>query len=478
MIGPDRGGNLLAFRCSAWGRNGVVSTSAPEAAWAGRDAFRAGGNAFDAAVAAALAETVLLPSKCGLAGDLVALIRTADGEVRTLTAIGGAAAGLAAAVAQRDLPLTGGLAVGVPAAPAGYAALADLGVLGLHETVFPAIEIAVTGMAWSPLNYDYTVRSAAVLKAENPDGVVFLPGGEPIPAGTWVTLPSHAALLEAFVDLGAELFGGEFGTLLAQKVAARGGVITEDDLRTSHAQWAPAEHAEVAGRDLWVTPSPTHGPALLDALTANRAEHGCRTDQVARVRDARARQRALAGDTVTDGGTSVVTAADAAGNAVVLVHSLSHPTFGSGLVVPGLDIVLSNRAGRGFTAEPGHPNAPVAGRRPVTTLHAWALGPAGDVPFTAGATSGGIHQMPWNVQVVERFMADGDPARAALGPLWSLSAEGDEIRCETELPADGDVAACPPLSMESGIQLVQTRNTTGACRVVTDIRSVGGVAAI
>ena len=72
-------------------------------------------------------------------------------------------------------------------------------------------------------------------------------------------------------------------------------------------------------------------------------------------------------------GTSIVSAADADGNVVVVVHSNSFPRFGSGIVVPAFDLVLANRAGRGFTPEPGHPNFPTAGRRPATTLHAWAV---------------------------------------------------------------------------------------------------------
>ena len=68
----------------------------------------------------------------------------------------------------------------------------------------------------------------------------------------------------------------------------------------------------------------------------------------------------------------MVSAADGEGNVVVVVHSNSFPPIGSGIVVPDYDLVLANRAGRGFTPT-GHPNFPNAGRRPATTLHAWAV---------------------------------------------------------------------------------------------------------
>jgi gamma-glutamyltranspeptidase / glutathione hydrolase len=435
--------------------------------------LRAGGNAFDAAVAAALAETVLVPSKCGLAGDLIALIRTSTGDVRCLIAIGAAAAGLQDAVAGQNLPVTGGLSVGVPGAPAGYQALAALGVLNLTDVVGPAIDLAINGAAWSPLTHDYTVRSAVTLKEENPEGVRFLPEGQPIAPGTWVRLPGHAEALEEFARVGGGLFHGSLGDLYVRKVTDRGGVITVADLKCATAQWVPPVRSEVAGRDIWATPLPTHGPALLDALQAADTGACIPRDQIERVRDARTRQR----DTAGDAGTSVVTASDADGNVVVLVHSLSHPTFGSGLVIPGIDLVLSNRAGRGFTNIAGHPNAPEPGRRPVTTLHAWALGSTALTPFTAGATSGGIQQVPWNVQAIERLIHGEAIANAVLEPLWEMTSDG-HIRYETDsITPAAEGTAVPPWSLEAGMQIVQPADDAGVCHVISDIRSVGGAAA-
>ena len=59
---------VMAEQCQARGPRGAVAAAAPAAALIGIEMLRAGGNAYDAAVAAALAETVLLPPKCGLAG--------------------------------------------------------------------------------------------------------------------------------------------------------------------------------------------------------------------------------------------------------------------------------------------------------------------------------------------------------------------------------------------------------------------------
>ena len=118
---------VMAEQCTGRGADGVVCAAAPLAAQAGATALRDGGNAFDAAVAAALAETVLLPSKCGLGGDLVAIVVCAPAPLspEALLAIGGAPRGLAEVASQRVAGATPARCrSGPPAAPAGYLALA------------------------------------------------------------------------------------------------------------------------------------------------------------------------------------------------------------------------------------------------------------------------------------------------------------------------------------------------------------------
>src|SRR6056297_3905718 len=70
------------------GSRAVVTAAIPSAAEIGALQLEAGGNAFDAAVAAALAETVWLPMKCGLGGDVVAIYRRMNGPVKALLSIG------------------------------------------------------------------------------------------------------------------------------------------------------------------------------------------------------------------------------------------------------------------------------------------------------------------------------------------------------------------------------------------------------
>lgn len=435
MLGDAR--SVMSEQCKGAGARGVVLAAAPIAASIGADALRAGGSAYDAVVAAALAETVLLPSKCGLAGDLVALrIRPGASEPEALLAVGPAPRRLGDVVRRTGvLPDTGPLSVGVPGAPAGYAALAAEAVLPLGRLAAPAIDLAASGFPWARISTLLGEEAAELVAEHNPAGTAYYPGGAPPRPGQLMRLPGLAALLEELVQRGAALFGGPAGADVVARVQAAGGVLEEDDLVVATAEWTAAHHADVGGWDLWATPAPTHGPALVDAVTRWRTSHQA-TLLNAVVAAAGARARTLA-DPLEAAGTSMVSAADADGNAVCVVHSNSYPRFGSGLVVAAWDLVLANRAGRGFSAEPGHPNFPHPGRRPATTLHAWAAGPAGGGPTHFGGTPGGVNQMPWNAQSV-RDLLDGeaDPGRLVTAPKWEWLPDRSVVRVEDGASAD------------------------------------------
>jgi gamma-glutamyltranspeptidase/glutathione hydrolase len=426
---------VMAEQCTGRGRRGVVVAAAPIAAGIGAEMLRNGGNAFDAAVAAALAETVLLPPKCGLAGDLVAIrLRPDAGAPEALLAIGPAPRRLGEAVVRDGgLPDTGALAVGVPGAAAGYAALAALGRLPLARLAAPAIDLAGAGVPWSPIVTVLGEESADLVARHNPAGTRYFPGGRPPAPGELVELPGLALALEEFVARGADLFAGPVGAAVAATVRAAGGVLDEEDLRTAVARWEPAARVTAHGWDLWATPAPTHGPSLLDAAALFPPGRADGASVLAAVAASAERRRATLGDPLVAAGTSMVSAADAHGNVVAVVHSNSYPRFGSGLVVDGYDLILANRAGRGFTPEPGHPNFPAPGRRPATTLHAWAAGPASAEPKATlvGGTPGGVNQVPWNAQLLASLVGGRtSPGHLVVEPRWEWSPADGSIRIE------------------------------------------------
>ncbi len=449
--------SVIAEQCTGRGANGVVCAAAPLAAQAGANAIREGGNAFDVAVTAALAETVLLPSKCGLGGDLVAIVlRAGAARPEALLAIGGAPRGLAEVASRGSWSDTGPMSVGPPAAPAGYLALAANGRLPLDRLAAPAIDLAANGFPWAAVNHRLAVASVELLRRWNPAGTAYLPGGEPIAAGELVTLPGLADALVSFVERSDGFLAGPVGDAIVTTVQRHGGVLDHEDFAAVRAEWADCAAANVGARTVWATPAPTHGPTLLAALAGARPGDDLAT-HYGRVLAAIEQSR----DRLADpSGTSIVSAADRDGNCVVVVHSNSYPRYGSGLVVADYDLVLANRAGRGFTPDPGHhPNFPVAGRRPATTLHAWAVSDDRGAPRFLGGTPGGDNQVVWNAQLLQGII-DGETAPGALvtAPRWEWLPADDGVRIEAGFD-ERDAAG-----LEAVGATCRARRTVGACR--------------
>lgn len=429
----------------------VVTAAVPAAARAGLDILRAGGNAFDAAVAAALVETVWLPMKCGLAGDLVAICRRPDGGVESLIAIGGGPRALAEGA---RLEVTGPKSVGAAGAPAGYAALAARGRLGLPALAEPARTMALDGVTWLPIAVALTREAAPLLRRYNAT-LPYLPGGELPETGTRFSLPGLAKVIAEFQEAGAALFHGDLGAALCARVQGAGGFVSHADFRAATARWAePARLCLAEGDELFATPLPTHGPLLLEAVKL--AEQPDLEEQ----RAFAAALEAFQGQS-GDSGTSVVSAADAEGNAVTVVHSNSFPQYGACVVVEDYDLVLGNRPGRGFTldAEPDHWNAPAAGRIPFTTLHAWAL-KRPDADFL-GATPGGRNQAPWNLQTLRGLRTNGgNLMETLLRRKWGYDGGGALV---IESPESGALAESEnrafrpvaPLSLRSAEQILK-----------------------
>ncbi|MGH8958730.1 MAG: gamma-glutamyltransferase [Acidimicrobiia bacterium] len=475
---------IMAEQSTGRSIGGVVLAAAPMAAALGAESLRQGGNAFDAVVTAALAETVLLPPKCGLAGDLVALrLESGKPQPDALLAIGGAPGRLAKTAERGELKPTGPTSVGVPGAPAGYDVLATQGLLGRSRLAAPAIRLARQGFPWAQICTALAMESAELVERHNPDGTNYFPAGAPIAPGRVVRLPGMADLLEEWVRRGAELFWGGVGDIVAGSVQRRGGVIETSDFRSVRAQWETPAAGTVGTRRLWATPAPTHGPSLLAAMADARPTDGAGAtwDRVAQVISQR--QVSLADPS----GTSMVSAADAAGNVVVVIHSNSFPRFGSGLVVDEFDLILNNRPGRGFSAEPGHPNFPAPGKRPATTLHAWAISDNGGMPQFLGGTPGGENQMPWNAQTLGQMISGQDePGALVIAPRWEMLSGGG-VAIEEGFDLDGieelrsratSTTIVPPFGLRCAQQVIALPGADGVVVGAVDPRTGGAAVAV
>ena len=419
---------VWAEQVTARSGRGVVCAAAPLAAQFGAQILRNGGNAYDAVVAMALAETVLLPPKCGLGGDVVALVWDAGKtEPETLIAVGGASHALASITKTGEWSDVGPNSVGPPAAAAGYAALAERAKFSRAILAAPAIDLAVNGFSWSAVCNDLSQQAKELVAKFNSSGSVYFPGGQPIGVGEQVRLPGLAKALSEFVARGGAFLEGDVGIEIARTVQRHGGQLTLEDFAWAKAEWAPCIKESLHGLDIWATSQPTFGITLLNAFKKTQDIRSAGSQYLAFIEANREATMSL-GDI---SGTSIVSAVDSTGTAVVVIHSNSYPRFGSGLIVSKYDLVLANRSGRGFNTEPGHPNFPLEGRRPSTTLHAWAVSAYNDETRYVGGTPGGVNQVPWNLQTLSQIAAgEVEPGRIVTSPRWDWNPNGDTVRLE------------------------------------------------
>lgn len=426
----------------------VVSSAHTVATSAGIGAYASGGNAFDAALAAGFMEGIALPMKCGLGGDLVVLFRRNGGPFESIVSVGPGALAIARG---EKLERLGPRSVGVPGAPDGYAALHRYARLGLDRLTAPAIAASETGIPWSRVALNYYIQAETLLAQWSPNSP-YAPSGTRPALGDIRRLPGLGVLLRQFARDGAGLFCGEAGDLYLSELQARGGILTREDLAARPAQLLPADVTTLHdGTRMIVTPEPTSGQRLVKLVSRSwRIEDPL----VSVVRAERDEARQL-GRRASDGGTSVVTAADDEGNAVIMLHSNSFPQFASGIVLSN-GLVLTNRPGRGFdlAAPPEARNAPRAGAVPPTTLHGWALERPDQILL--GATPGGINQLPWNAQTVLELLDGASPVDAVTNPRWALS-EKDELTAEpgAALPPNADATEVTPLSQGSVQQVMR-----------------------
>jgi gamma-glutamyltranspeptidase/glutathione hydrolase len=392
----------------------VVTAAHSAAASAGAAAYATGGNAFDAALAACFMETVALPMKAGLFGDLVALVRVGGGDFTAIVSVG---AGPRALADGATLERTGARSVGVPGAPHGYATLHRFARLGLDRLVAPAARAARDGLPWTRVARSYVVESAETLARLSPNNP-YAPGGRIPELGEIRRLPGLGDLLEAFAIQREALYDGEIGARIVAELHRRGGILAPEDFAQRPAQQLAPMRGNLADRaSLTVTPQPTHGARVIDVVREGLAS-GAPLPSIIRADRIDAQRK---GRLAMDDGTSVVSAADDEGNAVIVLHSNSFPQFASGIVLDS-GLILNNRPGRGFDldAPPTAANAPRAGRVPPTTLHAWLLQRGGETIL--GATPGGVNQLPWNAQTVTELVTGSSPAEAVTSPRWALDA--------------------------------------------------------
>jgi len=471
----------------------VVATSQPLAAQAGLAMLGRGGNAVDAAVAAAAVIALTEPCSNGLGADNFAIVW--DGrELHGLNASGIAPAAWTVDYFRRRYgddpaaqPKRGWDAVTVPGAAAGWAMLhGRLGRLPFAEVLAPAIDYAERGFAISSVVAEKW-QLAAPLLAELPGYAEhFLPRGRaPLP-GEHFVLQGSARTLKLLARDGAEAFyRGEIADAIAASAREHGGAMTAADLAAAwefirdHG-WVGTIATDVTARDgttysLHEIPPNGQGIAALACLGILKhsglagyevdspdwhhvmieAMKLAFADTYAHVADPRAmrvspaqllddgylksrarlidmaRAQPFAAGTPPGGGTIYLSAADAGGMMVSFIQS-NYMGFGSGVVVPGYGISLQNR-GAGFSLDPASPNCVAPHKRPFhTIIPAFLM--QGAKPAMSFGVMGGNMQPQGHVQTLARMLLAGQQPQAACdAPRWKWDS-GLKVDIEPAMP--------------------------------------------
>lgn len=213
--------------------NGMVSTAFPEATRAGVKMLKMGGNAVDAACAAALALGVCEPQASGIGGQTMMLIHTG----KKIIAVDGSSRAPSLAHARaifRDETSFGYRATTVPStlATLGYVQK-KYGTLPWKDIVGPAIEIAEIGYRITQLQHDLQVRERDRFQAvESKSGIrFFYRDGNPYPAGDIFRQPELAAILKRIAEKGIEEFYlGTIAKRIDADMREHGGLLRRDDL--------------------------------------------------------------------------------------------------------------------------------------------------------------------------------------------------------------------------------------------------------
>jgi gamma-glutamyltranspeptidase/glutathione hydrolase len=436
------------------GRQLAVSAGHPLAVQAGLRTGVVGGNAIDAAAAAAATLAVVLPDACGLGGDLLCIVRSADGTVRAINGVGRAPEGLGV-----PLPKDGAAVAAVPGFPAGLCdLLAAGGRLDRGVVLADAIALAEDGVPLTRDTADALHDSAARLTRGGADESPWVRARAGGP-GTPVRLPETAATLRRIAADGPDgFYRGPIAEAIERAVAREGGAMTTADLANHASVIRPP--VEVDYRGARVLTQPPSSQAMLLAMALGRLAAEPASDGTAaaahraieamvgafayrdRINEPDAAEALLAaadgipiGDRASRAAnavgynhTTAVTTADAEGNVVSMLVSV-FDSFGCATWVPEGGFFLNDRL-LSFSRDPASPNAPRGGTRPVHTLSpAMIVDGASVLALSTPSADGQVQAL---LQVALAHLDEGEEVGLACDrPRWR--SVGDTLYVEADM---------------------------------------------
>ena len=409
---------------------GVVASQNRAASEVGAQVLRDGGNAIDAAVATALALTVVEPWMSGLGGGGALLfyaaatdtVRCVDFSMvapqrldpATYPLVGGVDTDLFGwPKVEGDRNVLGASSVAVPGVVDGLAlSLAEFGSRSWAESLQPAIKLAGQGLqldwftslsiAQAAPDLQKFVASAADFLSNGyvPFAAPAAPGKQP----SRLPRVRMQATLQALADAGPrDFYDGAIAASIVADLQAAGSVLSLDDLRAYRARIVAPAVLAYRGQRVCVVPGLNGGPTLLAALRAlaEVPSAALSDDQLfihcaSSLRDAWRDRLATMGSSGGESCTTHLSVIDRDGNMVSLTQTLLS-LFGSRLTLPNTGLLMNNGV-MWFDPVPGRPNSIAAGKQPLANFCPALL--LGDRGNHAIGGSGGRKIMPAMLQLI------------------------------------------------------------------------------
>ena len=454
----------------------IVSTSQPLACQAGLSMLRKGGNAVDAALASAIALTVVEPVNNGIGSDAFAIVY--DGK--KLSGLNASGKSPAAWTVDhfsnyKTMPLLGWDSVTIPGAVSAWVALSKkFGQLNFKELFEPAIHYAEKGYLVSPITAKVWRQLALMYKKNKfPEfHETFLPKGRAPKPGELFKNPDQANSLRKIAEtMGESFYCGELAKKIVDHATNTGGSITLEDLENHEIIWEKPLTMDYKGLTLHELPPNGQGLAALimlgilknydisqfepdspqsihlqieamnlafsDAYRYISDKNYLEIDpslilspnyleKRASLIDIEKAQQYQFGVPQT-GDTIYLTTADADGMMVSYIQS-NYSGFGSGIIIPKTGISLQDR-GNGFTLIDGHPNQVGPEKRPYHTIIPAFVTKNRDPLMSFGVMGGSMQPQGHAQMMIRIFEYHQNPQAAIDAPRWRIM-QGQRVHLE------------------------------------------------